>query len=160
MLPRDLCQWGRRSFLPHLDHGLEGRLGRIWMGETPLPTAWTQYVRWDEVRLRYRLQWRLDSGHVQRAGTIAPVDLSVPAVAGMKFSAVAEVHSSAVDVDDDTSVGRASEQRSDVSLDPRTAAVIVDRPMAGISVPEPLEHSVLDVDLAVDLWRGYQFRNH
>ena len=84
------------------------------------------------------------------AGTIAPVDfagISVPAVAGMKFSAVAEVHSSAVDVDDDTSVVRASEQRSDVSLDPRTAPGIVDRPMAGISVPEPLEHSLLDVAL-------------
>ena len=41
------------------------------------------------------------------AGTMAPVDfagLSVPVVAGMKFSAVAEVHSSAVDVVDDTSV--------------------------------------------------------
>ena len=41
------------------------------------------------------------------AGTIALVDfagISVLAVAGMKFSAVVEVHSSAVDVDDDTSV--------------------------------------------------------
>ena len=84
------------------------------------------------------------------AGTIVPVDfagISVPAVAGMKFSAIAEVHSSAVDDDDDTLVVRASEQRSDVSLDPRTAPGIVDRPMAGISVPEPFEHSVLDVDL-------------
>ena len=84
------------------------------------------------------------------AGTIAPVDfsrISVPAVAAMKFSVVAEVLSSAVDVDDDTLFVRASEQRSDVSLDPRTASGIVDRPMAGISVPEPLEYSVLDVDL-------------
>ena len=76
------------------------------------------------------------------AGTTALVDfaeISVPVVAAMKFSAVAEVHSSAVDLDDDTSVVRASEQRSDVSC--------VDRPMTEISVPEPLEHSVLDVDL-------------
>ena len=40
-------------------------------------------------------------------GTMAPVDvarLSVPMVAGIQFSAVAEVHSSAVDLVDDTSV--------------------------------------------------------
>ena len=54
---------------------------------------------------------------------------------------------SAVDDDDDTSVVRASEQRNDASLDPRTAPGVVDSPMSGISVPEPLEHSVLDVDL-------------
>ena len=66
---------------------------------------------------------------------------------GTRFSAVAEVHSSAVDDDHDTSVVRASEQRNDVSLDPRTVPGIVGSPMAGISVPEPLEHSVLDVDL-------------
>ena len=38
------------------------------------------------------------------AGAIAPVDfggITVPAVAGMRFSAVAEVHSSAVDDEDD-----------------------------------------------------------
>ena len=84
------------------------------------------------------------------AGAIPPVDfagITVPAVAGMKFSAVAEVHSSAVDDDDDTSVVRASEQRSAVSLDPRTAPGIVNRPMKGISVLEPLEHSVLDAAL-------------
>ena len=51
------------------------------------------------------------------------------------------------DDDDDTSVVRASEPRSDVSLDPRTAPGIVDSPMAGISVPEPLEHSVLGIAL-------------
>ena len=66
---------------------------------------------------------------------------------GTRFSAVAEVHSSAVDDDHDTSVVRASEQRSDVSLFPRMAPGIVGSSMAGISVPEPLEHSVLDVDL-------------
>ena len=81
------------------------------------------------------------------AGTIVFAGISVPAVAGMRLSAVAEVHSSAVDDDDDTSVVRANEQRSDVSLDPRTAPGIVDSPMAGISVPEPLEQSVLYVDL-------------
>ena len=50
----------------------------------------------------------------------------------MRFSAAAEVHSSVVNDDDDTSV--ASTQESDVSLDPRTAPGIVDGPMAGISV--------------------------
>ena len=49
----------------------------------------------------------------------------------MKFSAVAEVHSWAVDVDDDTSVVRASEQRSDGSWDPRTAPEMVELPMMG-----------------------------
>ena len=67
--------------------------------------------------------------------------------AGMRFSAVAEVHSSVVNDDDDTSVVHASEQRSDVSLDPRMAPGIVDSLMAGIYVPEPLEHSVVDVNL-------------
>ena len=57
------------------------------------------------------------------------------------------MHSSVVNDDDDTSVVHASEQRSDVSLDPRTAPGIVDSPMAGISVPEPLEHSVVDIAL-------------
>ena len=65
----------------------------------------------------------------------------------MKFSAVAEVHSSAVDVEDDTSIVRASEQRSDGSWDPRKSPGMVDRPMTGPSAPEPLEHSVLDEDL-------------
>ena len=60
---------------------------------------------------------------------------------------VAEVHSSVVNDDDDTSVVHASEQQSDVSLDSRTTPVIVDGPMTGISVPEPLEHSVLDGSL-------------
>ena len=84
------------------------------------------------------------------AGTMAPVDfagLSVPVVAGMKFSAVAEVHSSAVDVVDETLVVRANEQRSDGSGDPRGSPGMVDRPVTNLSVPELLEHSVLDEDL-------------
>ena len=79
-----------------------------------------------------------------------PVDfagITVPAVAGMRFSAVAEVHSSAVDNDDAPSVVRANEQWSAVGLDPRTAPGIDNRPMKGISVLEPLEHWVLDVAL-------------
>ena len=46
------------------------------------------------------------------AGAIALVDfagITVPAVAGMRFSAVAEVHSSAVDDEDDPSVVCANE---------------------------------------------------
>ena len=57
------------------------------------------------------------------------------------------VHSSAVDVVDDTSVVRASEQRSDGSWDPMRSPGMVDRPMTNLSAPEPLEHSVLDEDL-------------
>ena len=84
------------------------------------------------------------------AGAAAPVDLAgitVPAVAGMKFSAVAEVHSSAVDDEGDPSVVRASRQRNAVVLDPRAAPGNDGRPMMGISVLEPLEHSVLEVAL-------------
>ena len=55
----------------------------------------------------------------------------------MKFSAVAEVHSTAVDDEGDPSVVHTDRQRS---------AVIVDL-MEEISVMEPLEHSVLEVSL-------------
>ena len=75
------------------------------------------------------------------AGAIAPLDfagITVPGVAGMKFSAVAEVHSSAV---------CACRQRNAVVLDPRAAPGNDGRPMEGISVLEPLEHSVLEVAL-------------
>ena len=74
-------------------------------------------------------------------------EISVTAVAGVRFSAVAEVHVSANEVDEDTSVVRASEQRSEGHTDPRKAPGMVDEPMAGVSVSEPLEHSVLRVDL-------------
>ena len=69
---------------------------------------------------------------------VAPVDLvgtNVPAVAGRYFSAVAEVHSSAVDDEGD------SRQRSMVA--PRKDG----GPMEEISVLEPLEHSVVEVSL-------------
>ena len=57
-------------------------------------------------------------------GAVDPVDLAgtnVPAVAGMKFSAVADVHSSAVDDEGDPSAVRTSRQRSAVILDPMAA---------------------------------------
>ena len=116
-----------------------------------LPTAWTQEIGWDEVMLWCRLQRRLGQWPCPALPGLLPrstfAGITVPAVAGMKFSAVAEVHSSAVDDDDDTSVVCASGQWSAVSLDPRTAPGFVNRPMKGISVLEPLEHSVLDVAL-------------
>ena len=58
------------------------------------------------------------------AGAVAPVDLAgtnVPAVAGMKLSAVAEVHSTAVDDEGDPSVISTSRQWGAVVLDPMTA---------------------------------------
>ena len=73
----------------------------------------------------------------------APVDLAgtgVPAVAGMKFSAVAEVHSSAVVDEGDPSVIRTSRQRSAVVLDPMAASRQDCGPMDDLSV---LESSVL-----------------
>ena len=81
---------------------------------------------------------------------MAPVDfagLSVPVVAGMKFSAVTEVHFSVVDVVDHTSVVRGNEQRSDGSGDPRKSPGMVDRPVTNISTLDLLEHSVMDEDL-------------
>ena len=95
---------------------------------------------------------------------------------------MAEVHSSADDVDEDTSVVRASEQRSMDCAIPRTAPGMENEAMMRRSVPEPLEHSVLVVDLdggpmegapvlesiehsvpespwTVDIWRGRQFWN-
>ena len=65
----------------------------------------------------------------------------------MEFSAVAEVHSSVVDVVDDTSAVRASEQRSDRSWNPKRSPGMVDRPVTNLSAPEPLEHSVPNEDL-------------
>ena len=84
------------------------------------------------------------------AGAVAPVDFAgtnVPAVAGMKFSAVAEVHSSDIDDEGDPSVVRTSRQRSAVILDPMAAPRKDGGPMEEISVLEPLEHSVLEVSL-------------
>ena len=84
------------------------------------------------------------------AGTVAPVDfagLSVPVVSGIQFSAVAEVHSSAMDLVDDTLVVRAHEQQSSGRGDPRGPPGIVDRPVTNPSTLEPLEHSVLGEDL-------------
>ena len=71
-------------------------------------------------------------------------------VAGMKFSAVAEVHSSAVDDEGAPLVICASEQRGTVvEVDPvwpgGECRVLVD----GMTVPEPLEHSVVGVPIEV-----------
>ena len=84
------------------------------------------------------------------AGTVAPVDfagLPVPVVSGIQFSAVAEVHSSAMDLVDDTLAVRAYEQQSNGRGDPRRPPGIVDRPVTNLSALEPLEHSVLEEDL-------------
>ena len=87
------------------------------------------------------------------AGASALADLAgtdVPAVAGMKFSAIAEVHSSAVDDEGAPLVIRTSKQRSAVfEIDPVGADKKYRGPMDGMSVPEPLEHSVVGVPLEV-----------
>ena len=85
-----------------------------------------------------------------RTGSSGPVevaDIYIPVVAGVRFSAAVEVHSSADDVDDDTSVVRASEQRSMDCAIPRTAPGMENDTMMRRSVLELLEHSVLVVDL-------------
>ena len=70
----------------------------------------------------------------------------------MKFSAFAEVHSSAVDYEGDPSVVHTSRQRSAVVFDPMAVSRQDWGPMdvlSAMSVPEPLEHSVLEVPLEV-----------
>ena len=84
------------------------------------------------------------------AGAVALVDragTNVSAVAGMKFSAVAEVHSSAIDDEGDPSVIRTSRQWSAVVLDPMAAPRKDCGPMHEMSDLEPLKHSVLEVSL-------------
>ena len=87
---------------------------------------------------------------VDIAGAVAPADVAgtdVPAIAGMTFSAVAAVHSSAVDIEGDPSIIHTSEQRSAVVLDPMVAPSKDWGLMDNMSVLEPLEHSVLEVSL-------------
>ena len=72
----------------------------------------------------------------------------------MQFSAAAEVHSSAVDLVDDTLVVRVNEQQSDGGGDPRRPPGMVDRPVTNLSTLEPLEHSVLEEDLGGEPMEG------
>ena len=85
-----------------------------------------------------------------RAGIVAPTvvaDFPVPAGAGVRFSAVAEVHASASEVDEDTLVVQASEQHNERNINPGKVPRVVSVPTAGASVSESLEHSVRKVDL-------------
>ena len=87
------------------------------------------------------------------AGVVVPVDTagtSVPAIAGMTFSAVAEVHFLAVDDEGDPSVIRTRGQRSAVVLDSMVASRKNCGPRDEMSVLEPLEHSLLEVSLDGD----------
>ena len=84
------------------------------------------------------------------AGGVAPMvvaDVPVPTGAGVRFSAVAEVHASAIEVDDDILVVQASEQRTVCSTDPGRAPRVGSVPVVGTFASEPLEHSVQRVDL-------------
>ena len=84
------------------------------------------------------------------AGGVAPAvvaDVPVPMGAGVRFSAVAEVHASAIEVDDDILVVQASEQHTVCSTDPVRALRVGSVPTAGAFVSEPLEHLVQRVDL-------------
>ena len=91
------------------------------------------------------------------AGAAAPaVFADVPAVAEMKFSAVAEVYSSAVDAEDVPLVIQASRRRRAVAgagpVWPGGETVDL---MDDMTVPEPLEHSVVGVsDEASRRWRA------
>ena len=89
------------------------------------------------------------------AGAVAPAGLAgtdVPAVAGMKFLVVAKVFSSAIDDEGAPLVIRASEQRGAVV---EVNAVWLGGEcrglVGGMTVPEPLEHSVVGVPIAIAL---------
>ena len=76
---------------------------------------------------------------------VAPVviaDVPAPTPAGVRFLAVAEVHASASDVDDDILVVQASEQPIVCSIDPGRAPRVGSVPTTGTFVSESLEHSV------------------
>ena len=97
-----------------------------------------------------RLVGRCDAGvpTTAVAGAAALADIAgAAAVAGMKFSAAAEVHSSAVDDEGDPSVVRAIGL---LLLDPMVASRTDSGPMDEMSVLEPLDHSVLGVSLEGD----------
>ena len=75
-------------------------------------------------------------------GGVAPVVVAnVPVLmgAGVRFSAVAEVHASAVELDDDVLVVQASEQRAVCSTDPGRAPRVGSVPTAGAFGSKPLE---------------------
>ena len=72
---------------------------------------------------------------------------AAPAVAGTRFLAVAEVHSSAVDIEGVPSIISTYGQRSAVGLDPIMASRKGGDLMKKMSVLEPLEHSVLGFSL-------------
>ena len=96
------------------------------------------------------------AGRESRAGGVAPAvvaDFPGPTGAGVRFSAVAEVHASASEVDGDTLVVQASERHTERNIDPGKAPRVVSVPTAGggggggVLVLELLEHSVLDIPL-------------
>ena len=76
---------------------------------------------------------------------IAPAVIPTPA--GVRFSAVAEVHASASDVDDDILVVKSSEQPIVCSTDSGRAPRVGSVPTTGTFVSESLEHSVERIDL-------------
>ena len=84
------------------------------------------------------------------ADEVAPAvvtDVPVLTGAGVRFSAVVEVHASAVELDDDVLVVQASEQRAVCSTDPGRAPRVGIVPTAGAFGSKPLEHLVQRVDL-------------
>ena len=74
-------------------------------------------------------------------------DVPAPTPEGVRFSAVAEVHALAIDVDDDILVVQASEQPIVCSTDSGRAPRVGSVPTTGTFVSESLEHSVQMVDL-------------
>ena len=87
---------------------------------------------------------------IKTGGPAAPADFAgtnIPAIAGTRFLSVAEVHSSAVDIEGEPSIMCTDGQRSAVVLDPIVAPRKDGGLMKEMSVLEPLEHSVLGLSL-------------
>ena len=85
---------------------------------------------------------------VERAAALIGIaGQAAPTVARTRFLAVAEVHSSAVDIEGVPSIISTDGQRSDVVLDPIVAPRKGGGLMKEMSVLEPLEHLVLGLSL-------------
>ena len=77
---------------------------------------------------------------------------ATPTIAGTRFLAVSEVHSSAVDIEGEPSITSTDGQRSDVVLTPVVAPRKGGGLMKEMSVLEQLEHSVMGLSLEVGMY--------
>ena len=98
-------------------------------------------------------EWNVMSGQKtvsSGACGVAPAvvgDVPVPTEAGVTFSAVAEVHTSASVIEDDILVVQASEQHTVCNTDPGRVPKTLSVPAGDTLVAEPWKHSAQKIDL-------------